>query len=186
MQLSIKKRSLEKKKESKRIRREGDIPAILYGPAGEPESVTVNGVEFQTHLRHIPKNGLSTTIFTLKDEEGNERRAIVKDIQYKVTNYRILHIDLEWLKDDSLVNLKVPVTLVGAEACVGVKLGGVVRPVIRQLKVRCLPGVIPVEFKLDVTKLGIKQSLRLRDIDLPEGVSPLVDLNEVAVTIAKR
>jgi len=69
---------------------------------------------------------------------------------------------------------------------VGVKLGGVVRAVIRHIKVRCLPKDIPDEFNLDVSALSINQSLKLSSINLPDTVKSLLDLNEVAVIIAKR
>jgi large subunit ribosomal protein L25 len=69
---------------------------------------------------------------------------------------------------------------------VGIKLGGVLRQVIRHVRVRCLPKDLPSFFELDIRELGVKQSKRLREIQIPSTVSPLVDMNEVVAVIVKR
>ncbi len=70
--------------------------------------------------------------------------------------------------------------------CVGVKLGGVLRQVIRHVRVRCFPKDMPTFFELDISELGLKQSKRFSDIEIPKTVRPLVDLNEVVAVIVKR
>ena len=129
---------------------------------------------------------MPTSVFTLVDDKGKERKAIIKDIQYNVTNYQVIHLDFEELLDDIKVNIKVPIEFIGAAESPGVKLGGVVRQVIRHLKVRCLPKDIPTYFLLDVKDLGPRQSKRLKDLNIPQTIRPLADLNEVALVIVKR
>jgi large subunit ribosomal protein L25 len=186
MKLKVFKRTLLKKSELNKIRREGNIPAAMYVRGQATDNITINGNEFSAHLRAVQPGHLSTTIFILVDDQGKERRAILKDIQYEATTYKVQHLDFEELFDDVKVNIKVPIECVGVVDCVGVKLGGVLRQVLRHMRVRCLPKDIPNSFQLDVRSLGQRESRRLKDLQIPQTVRPLVDLNEVAVIIAKR
>lgn len=185
MNLTMFKRNASRKSELKQIRREGNIPAVLYSKGEAGENIAVNGTEFKALLRGVKPGFLSTTVFILNGD-GRKCRAIVKEIQYKSTNYEVSHLDFVELLDDVRINVKVPIQCTGVIECVGIKLGGVLRQVIRALKVSCLPNEIPGEFYLDVRELGIKQTKRLAAIEIPANVRPLVDLNEVAVVIAKR
>jgi large subunit ribosomal protein L25 len=186
MKLKIKTRLARTKKETNDIRRNGDIPAVLYAKSQSNRLIEVSGVEFLAHLRQMPKGNLPNTLFELVDEKGKSCKALVKEIQYHPTTYNVLHLDFVLLQDSLPVNVKVPLRFTGAADCVGVKLGGVLRTVIRHMKVRCLPEHIPHEFNIDVTEMGINHSKRLSAIELPENVKSLLDLNEVAVVIAKR
>lgn len=185
MELTVKARESEKKSDVKKIRREGDIPSILYSSKTAPETLIINGTEFASALRQIKSGQLPTTIFTLKGGK-HQRRAIVKDIQYHLTTYNVTHLDFEELADDVPVCVKVPVNCVGVADCIGVKLGGFLRQVVRHVKVECLPRHIPDQFLLDVKDLGIRQSKRLKDIVLPKGIRFLARPEEVLVVIAKR
>lgn len=185
MKLSISKRVGTKKSEIHQIRREGNIPAVLYSPKRPTEVITINGSDFATVLRQVVPGRLATTKLTLAGEHG-EIRAIVKDIQYHPTTYQVFHVDLEELIDDMPVSVKVPIECTGAAECSGIKLGGFLRQVIRCVKVECLPSKMPEVFEIDVRELGIKQSKRLSDIAMPKDVRPLARLDEVVVVIAKR
>lgn len=186
MKLQISKRDLLKKSETKRIRREGGIPCALYVRGKATDNMIVQGNEFGSIMRELQPGRLSTTIFTLVDEQGKNRKAILKEIQYAPTTYAILHLDFEELFEDTNVNVKVPIECVGAVDCVGIKLGGVLRQVLRHVRVSCLPKDIPSAFQLDVRSLALFESKRLKDIEIPQTIRPLTNLNEVAVVIAKR
>jgi large subunit ribosomal protein L25 len=186
MKLKTTTRSSEPKKQSKRIRREGNIPAIIYSEGKEGETIIIDGCDFSTALRHIKQGHLPTTVFTLCDASGVETKAIVKDIQYHTTTYNILHLDFERLIDTVPVKVKVPIELIGAEECAGVKLGGTLRQILRHLPVSCLPKDIPSELSLDITDVELLESKRLNALSIPEGVKPLFNLNEVAAIVAKR
>jgi large subunit ribosomal protein L25 len=186
MKLKVEKRAGIKKSESKAIRRTGDIPAVVYIRGKESEAIAVNGAEFNTLMRKVPSGHLPTTVFELVEKGIHTRKAILKDIQYDPVTYDIIHLDFEELLDKVEVNVKVPIELTGIADCVGTKQGGVVRPVIRHLRVRCLPKDIPSSFQLDVRELNLFEVKRLSDLDLPPSVRPYGDLHEVAVTIAKR
>src|SRR5579872_4663343 len=185
MKFAFQKRTTGKKGETNRIRREGNVPCILYGykKAGEP--VTIKGEEVQTLLRNMKPGMLSTTVFEL--HEGSvKHKAVIKEIQYHPATYAVLHIDFALLTDNVPVTLNVPIELIGAADCVGVKLGGFIRQSIRAMKVTCLPKYIPEKFTLDVRDLNIAQSKKLSDIAMPEHVTPRAKMNEVAVVVGKK
>lgn len=186
MKLKVHKRNAGKKSENKAIRREKNIPAIIYGQGKQGEALIVPGVEFQALLRQVTPGRLSTTVFELHEEKATTRQAILKDIHYDPTTYNVVHLDFEELLEDVPVNVKVPIECIGANDCTGIKLGGVLRQVIRYLRVRCLPKDIPSSFQVDIKDLGIADVKRLSDLDIPQTVRPLADLKEVAVVIAKR
>jgi len=185
MDLTVTKRTPGKKSENKRIRREGNIPATLYSQGKAGEEIVVEGAVFQKVLNKIEPGTLSTKLFTLH-LDGKTRRAIVKDIQYDIITYAIIHLDFEQLHDQTPVNVNVPIQHIGAMDCIGVKLGGVLRSVIRKVKVRCLPKDIPSHFEVDVKDLGVNDSRRLSDIAIPKEVRPLINLKEIAVVVSKR
>ena len=168
-----------------RLRREGKIPAVLYRGGEEAQQLVIETSEFQGVLRQIPQGTLATMVFEL-DFEGKKVKALIKEIQYQPTTYSVIHIDLLAVVPQALVRVRVPLRCTGMAQCAGVRLGGILRPVMRSIPVRCKPDAIPEELVVDVRDLGIRQSRRLRDISFPEGVTPLMDLNEVAVVVAKR
>lgn len=185
MKLNVSKRAGEKKSELTQLRHQGDIPAALYINEKPSEKIIVKGAEFEAVIRSLPKGYLPTTIFEL-DFDGKKQRAIVKDIQYHPTTYRILHLDFMTIDEKSQIDVKVPVTIVGEADCVGVKLGGFVRQVKRHITVRCSPKDIPTDFKVSVKELSIGEAKRISDIDCGEAIRPLGAPKEIVVVIAKR
>ncbi|MES2273913.1 MAG: 50S ribosomal protein L25 [Chlamydiota bacterium] len=184
MKLTVFDRKIGKKSDAKKVRREGNIPGILYGQEdGQP--IYLKGEEFQAILRNMKPGLLATTVFELHDGKKTFK-AIVKDIQYHVVTYAVQHIDFALLSDDAFVTLNVPIQVLGLSECVGVKLGGFLRQVIRALKVRCLPKDIPQEFTVDVRDLNIAQSKTLADIAIPSSVRPMAKMSEIAVIIGKK
>lgn len=186
MKLNYFPRDRQRKSDSKRLRHEGIVPSIIYSRGQNSTNIAVNETEFTAILRNVKPGHLSTQVFELVDEAGVARRAILKDIQYHPTSYQVIHLDFEELVDGHKVNIKVPIEWVNVADCVGVKLGFVLRAVIRSIRVSCLPEHIPTAFQLDVKNLGPREKIRLKDLDIPETVRPLVSLEEVAVVVAKR
>jgi len=185
MKLEVQKRALGKKGIINLLRREGNIPGIIYNQSGDTTAIHLKAEDFKAVLRNMKPGLLSTTVFELT--EGKEKhKAIVKDIQYHVATYDVQHIDFALLSEDKPITLNVPIQLSGVIDCVGVKLGGFLRQVIRSMKVSCLPKHIPEQFVLDVTDLGVAQSRKLSDIQIPANIRPLAKMNEVAVIIGKK
>ncbi len=185
MKLTIQARSGLKKSDTKQMRRQGNIPGVIYAPGKTPEKVVIDGKEFSTVLRGMESGHLPTTVFTL--EEGKQaRKAIVKEVQYALTTYQVTHLDFEELNEKIPVRVKVPITIKGAADCVGVKLGGFLRQVVRFVEVECLPKHLPKAFEVDVRDLGIAQTKRVSDLKISEHMRPLAKLEEVIVVVAKR
>ncbi len=185
MKLSYFSRTVGKKGDVNKLRREGGVPAVLYGLNQPPESVFIKKNEVETFLRNMKPGLLSTSVFELHDGQKS-RKAMIKEVQYHRSTYAIEHIDFALVNDKEKVTVKVPLQITGAAECAGVKLGGFVRQSIRSLKVSCLLKDIPQELTLDVRDLQIAQSKRLSDIAIPDGVQPHAKMNEVAVVIAKK
>ncbi len=186
MKLTMHPRTDSSKASLRQLRADGKIPAVIYSKGHEAISVSVEGDEYDAILRSIEKGTLSTARINLTDAQGKVVPVLVKEIQYHPTTYAVLHLDFERLVEGSEVNVNVPVQCTGVMDCVGIKLGGVLRQVIRTMRVRCLPQHIPAKFQIDVRELQMRETKRLKDIALPANVRPLADLNEVAVVIAKR
>lgn len=185
MKLELAKRTTGKKGTNNKLRREGNIPAILYNSKGEGHPVVVKGDEFKAILRGLKSGLLSTTVFELH-LDGKRVKALVKDVQYHVSSYDVEHIDFLALDENEAVTVNVPILLTGLADCAGVKLGGFIRQVIRSMKVSCLPKHIPQEFSIDVADLGIAQSKTLSDIAIPSHIKPLARMSEVAVVVGKK
>jgi large subunit ribosomal protein L25 len=168
-----------------KLRREGKIPAVLYRAGEAVRPIIVDNAEFQAALRQIPQGGLATTIFEL-ELDGKKIQALVKEVQYHPITYAVIHIDLMAVMAQESVRVRVPLRCTGVAECAGVRLGGMLREVRRSVPVSAPIGGIPEVLTVDVTALGIGKNCRLRDVQFPAGVKPLLDLNEVVVVVAKR
>lgn len=186
VEISIASRQRQNKGEAKRLRRGGTLPAVIYSEGKTPESISLQTVDFETALRNIRPGFLPTTTFKLVDSKGKSRRAIIKDIQYAVTTYNVMHMDFLELHDDKSVSLKVPVECTNQVDCIGVKLGGFLRTIMRHLKVKCLPTNIPTHFEIDVKELNVNQFRKVKDLAIPAGVSYLGRQDDVVVSVVKK
>lgn len=186
MKLQINKRSSEQKVKGRSLRRQSLIPAVIYSRGASSEMISIDAAEFNARMRNIVPGRLATTKFFLIDEEGKERRVIIKEIQYHPTTYNVLHVDFEELIEGVAITVKIPIEFVGSSECLGVKQGGFLRQVIRGLRVRCTPDKMPEVLRLNVQPMTMKETRRLSDLDVPEGVRPLVDMHEVLVVVAKK
>ncbi len=184
MKIHAHERANNKKSEVAALRRSGKIPAVVYVPGHPNALISIDAVEFLAFLRNVKQGHLSTSVFTLVIG-GKERKAIIKDIQYNPTSYAVIHLDFQELAKGTPVNVHVPITFTGSADCVGIKLGGFLRQVIRAVKVECPSEAIPSEFVVDVKDLSLFQSKRLSDLTLPKGVKPLVAMDEVVVVVSK-
>jgi large subunit ribosomal protein L25 len=185
MKLTATKRSAGKKSENRQIRRAGNIPAILYSKGQKGEEIVIDGGDFKKILNVIPAGTLSSKTFLL-DLDGKVIKAIIKGIQYQVTTYQVIHLDFEQLHEGHPVAIKIPLCCINVADCAGIKLGGVVRQVVRYVPVVCLPKNIPSAFEVDVRNLGLGQMLKLNELTIPQGVRPTISLKEVAIVIARK
>jgi len=168
-----------------KMRREGIIPVVIYFKGKAGENGAIKKEFFEAALRKIEAGFLPTTIFLLKDATGKTRRAIIKDIQYQVTSYTVIHLDFLELVTGHIVEVTVPLVCIGGNECPGVKAGGFLSQIKSHIPTRCLPKDIPDHFEMNVSGLGIRQGKRVSDLKVPNGVEVLLDPKEVIVTVIK-
>lgn len=145
-----------------RLRREGRIPAVLYGGAeGKAESVSVDPKQL---LRILHSQSGANTLITFKLEGVGESRVLVKEYQLHPVLHELLHADFYKVAMDKVLRITVPVHLTGEAK--GVKAqGGVVDFVHREIVLECLPGDIPEHITIDVTELMLHDGVRVRDVN---------------------
>ncbi len=150
---------------ARKLRRQGKIPAILYGPRMEPIGLCVNEHDFNKIM--IKAEG-EQVVFNLKVQDDT-RLALVKELQRHPVNERIRHIDFYAVSVDEKIKVEVAIRPVGKAK--GVEIGGGVLEMIqRTVTIKCLPLNIPKEFEVDVTDLDVGDALHISDITPPEGI----------------
>jgi len=180
MSLTIKaeKRDAGGKNVARRIRREGNVPAILYGPDVETISLVLNKRDIFDILKS--ETG-ENTIFQV-DLEKDKPEVMIKDYQQDVTTDEILHVDLFRISMDKEIRVTVPIVLTGDP--VGVKAeGGFVEFATRDVDVECLPKDIPENIEVDISELHLNQSLKVEDLAQIEGVKMMADPQAVIVMV---
>jgi large subunit ribosomal protein L25 len=181
---------VERKKISKSanqaLRRADQIPAVIYAKGKENQNIALQNTAMQEVLRSLEMGFLATTVFLLKDSSGKTRKAIIREIQYEPTTYKVRHIDFLELVADHVVEVKVPLQCTGEAECVGVKAGGYIRRVKEFIPVRCLPKDIPSHFEVDMKEVDMRQSRAVRDLKgVLKGVDVRLPQDQVVASIVK-
>ena len=167
---------------ARRLRRAGEVPAVVYGKAAAPISLAVQPKD----IHEVFGSPWGRNSVVELDVEGQETLTVlVTDYQYHPVSRGLLHVDFVRISLDALVSVDVPFELVGKAA--GVAKGGVLRKVFRELPVSCLPQNIPTHIEYDVTALGLDEHVPASDLALPEGVSlRLPDNQTVCAVVAEK
>lgn len=163
---------------TKNLRREGKIPAVIYGHT-EPTPIAVNAHEFRTTFRRVTGN----TIIQLTLPEGSHD-VLVKDHQRSILSGEILHIDFYEFKSDVALRTRVPVRLEGNS--VGVREGGVLETLIHTLDVECLPKDLPEVLVAEVSGLMIGHSFKVGDLPAYAGVKIHHPADQVICTVTHK
>ena len=178
------KRNTKGKNEARRLRAAGRLPAVVYGAqkigdAPAPESVSVDPKPF---LRILHSASGFNTLITLKVEGGGEARVLAKNVQLDPITHHPLHADFYRLNMDRKIKVTVPVTLKGESR--GVKIdGGVLDFVHREIEMEVLPSNIPDSIDVDITNLGIGDSVHVRDFAADAAWTPVTDPDQMIVHI---
>ncbi len=175
VKLLVSQRSILGSAESRRLRRQGLIPGVLYGREN-PIAIAIGERELRTALTTTAG---SHAVLDVAIDGGSEHSAILKDYQRDKVRGGITHIDLQEVRLDQPIQTAVVVTLVGEP--VGVKEGGVLTQVTNEVNVEALPLEVPQHLEADVSELGIGDSLRLAQIEVPGGVRFLDDPEEIVL-----
>jgi large subunit ribosomal protein L25 len=152
-------------KESRRLRKQNVIPAVLYGGKDTNELLTISKKEA------LKLSGYGTRLIDLILPQKTER-VVVKDLKYSAVDEAIVHIDFTRVAMDELLTVSVEIILKGAPK--GVKEGGVLEQNLRHLNIKCLPEAIPEKIEANVSHLELNSLLRVKDLSLPKGVNTSV------------
>lgn len=179
IELSVEPRNKGSKGAVRSLRREGRVPAVLYGAKRSPTLVAVDGKEFETKVGSIE----GTHLIRLNSSDGDlgGRLVLVKEIQRHPVQRALLHADLYEVDVNTKLKLRVPLHFVGRAA--GADVGGILQPIKREIEVQCLPTEIPDYIEVDVTALGIHDALHISDLQVPAGVDLVLDTDEAVVTV---
>jgi len=180
MSLTIKceKRDIFGKNASRRLRREGKVPAVLYGGDGLNMHLAIQKKDLFGILRS--ESGENTIFKVSYDSESKD--TMIKEMQADPVTDEILHIDLILITMDKTVKVSVPIVVTGE--ALGVKTeGGFVDLITREVEVECLPGNIPEHIEVDISDLHLHQSIRIEEITFPKGVESVSDPQTLVVLI---
>ena len=182
-------RETDGKSSSRQLRRNGSVPAIIYGGDKDPLRISILEKDI-TKASEVP--GFATQILNI-NLSGDEQNVIVKEIQRHPATQRVLHADLLRVNPDTKISLSVPVRFINEEICIGVKMhGGAISRLINNIDINCLASNLPEYLDVDVAELDVGDSVFLSSLNLPEGVEiPSLALGEdrdqavVSITEAK-
>lgn len=167
-QLNVEAREAGGKGGARKLRASGRIPGVCYGSGLEPTPIQLDPRALERLLSHSDA-GLNTLIDLAGGTAVAGKKVLVKDLQRDPVNGQLLHADLFAVNLAQKVQVSVPLHVTGKAA--GVELGGILDQQLREIDLECLPLAIPRLVEVDVSPLMLGDSLHIRDIDLPEGVT---------------
>ncbi len=165
-------RNDEGKGASRRLRRTGMVPAVIYGGSKEPQSISL---PLNVMLQHIEHEAFFSHILDI-NVAGKSEKAVVKDLQMHPFRPIIMHIDFLRVDANSVIRMHVPIHFIGEDVAPGIKSGSVFTHQLTSVDVSCLATNLPEFIELDVSAMELGDSLHLSDIKLPAGVE-IVDLS---------
>jgi len=179
VKLQVQERESRGSAESRRLRKQGLIPGVLYGRGKAPHAISVPERELRRVL--TGDGGLHAILDVVLEGQKSTHPSILKDYQQDTVRGGVIHVDLHEVRLDQPIHATVPVHLVGGEEAPGIKEGGVLSQVARDVNVEALPMEIPEHLDLDVSGMQMNDTLRLSDLRAPEGVTLLDDPEETVL-----
>jgi large subunit ribosomal protein L25 len=175
--LSAKNRQEAGSASSRKIRRSGRIPAVLYGRSGKAISLDLDALEFLRGTKNI-----SESTIVKVEVDGKSYDAFVKAAQRNIIDGNLLHVDFYEVESGRALRAKVSLHISGNP--IGVREGGILEKPLHEIEVECLPKDLPERIEVDVSTLNVNQSLHVRDIKLGDGVK-LISAPDQVVALVK-
>lgn len=180
IELNVETRKTKGNSPARALRRNGQVPAVLYGPKTTPNMLAVQARDLETILK---KGGLGRAVISLFVDGGKSAKAVmIKELQINPVSKELLHVDLYEVSMDRKIRVKVPVIVTGKS--VGVENGGMLQIIRRDLEVFCLPNAIPDEITIDVTSLDIGDAVHVEDIPVADTVEISHEVNFTILTVS--
>tara|TARA_B100001123_G_scaffold192679_1_gene219757 strand:+ start:383 stop:1108 length:726 start_codon:yes stop_codon:yes gene_type:complete len=179
--LDIISRDKTGKSNSKQLRNMGKIPAVIYGDKKEPAYIAV---DYPKILKELSRTSFFSTVFSLKLDK-KEIKVLPREIQTDPLNEKPVHIDFLRVNDESKINISVPIIFLNEEKSPGLKGGGVLNVVRREIDLICKIKNIPEKLEADLANLEVGSVIHMSDIKLQEDVTPQIsDRDFTIATIA--
>ncbi len=179
--LDVSVREAKGKTGARRLRKDGRVPAVVYGHGREPVAVAVEWKALRQALHtHAGMNAL-IDLDIRTNGTAEKQLVIVKELQRDIFTHDIIHVDFQAISLEETLEAHVPVLLVGTPK--GVVDGGVLDQHLREVLVECLPTRIPEHIEIDVSALTVGHAIHVGELTVPEGVTLLTPLGEVVATV---
>lgn len=179
LNLTVEKRDGTGKGENRRLRRDGDIPAVVYGPDTAPIPVKVNYRKLYRLMHEVPLNTIIN--LDISGDDQPSRKVLIRELQKDPVTGNLLHLDFHHIPMDKPITLTIPFTALGVP--VGVKtFGGIVQYARREIDISCLPTNIPDKVEIDISELNVGDSVHVSDLKL-ENVTILTNPARTLVTV---
>ncbi len=151
---------------AKSVRRQGKVPAVIYGGEADPEMLVMDHNEVVKHLAHeaVYSHILDVVV------AGRVQKAILKAVQRHPAKPKVLHLDFLRVNSNEKLKAQVPLHFINEDVCVGAKLGGVVMHNLVDIEVACLPGDLPEYIEVDLSNLDLGETLHVSQLIAPKGV----------------
>ncbi len=151
---------------SRRLRRNGQVPGVVYGGKTEPKMITLSHNELALHLEH---EAFYSHILNLK-VDGKAEQVILKDLQRHPARPLVIHADFQRVSADTKLRTSVPLHFVGEDVAPGIKMGGAASHYITSVEVLCLPKDLPEYIEVEMSQMAIGDNVHLSELKLPAGV----------------
>ncbi len=152
------------------VRRQGKVPAVIYGGHAEPKMLMLSHNEVVKHLEH---EAVYSHVLDVK-VDGKTEKAILKGVQRNPAKFQILHLDFMRVSMSEAIKVRVPLHFINESTSIGGKRGGIATHSMVDVEVNCLPAALPEFIEVDLAKLDIGETLHLTDLVLPKGVEIVV------------
>jgi large subunit ribosomal protein L25 len=160
---------------SRRLRRTGLVPGIIYGTDSEPTMIAVNHNEL---IHQLDNEAFFSSVLNV-ETDGNAEKVVLKDLQRHPSKPFIMHLDLLRISSKEAIKMTVPLHFIGAETSPGIKAGGTASHHLTEVDVSCLPGDLPEYIEVDVSAMDVGDTIHISEIKLPQGVElPQLALGE--------
>lgn len=172
-----KTRNVAKKGDARRLRKQGEIPSIVYGNKKTPVPISINAKEFKKQFSHVSES----TIITLKIPEQDDKKVLIKQYDYDTVHEILTHIDFFEISRDK--ELHTHVEIVSTGNCEGVRLGGILEHFLHEVEVACLPKDLPETISVDISALDIGDALHISDLPNIDGVKYVQSTDQVVLHV---
>ena len=180
-ELTAKKRTDQGTGASRRLRRAGRVPAVVYGGSEAAQAIEL---DHNTILLALRKEAFHASVLTL-DIEGKKESVLLRDNQMHPYKAIVLHLDFQRVDAKKKLHQKVPLHFVNADVAPGVKLsGGLVSHAVNELDVSCLPADLPAFIEVDLKELKVGQSIHVKELPLPKGVTAVLHGSDNPVVVS--